>query len=84
MDSACIEASLEEVRAVQDSLPRLEREVMSTLTEDGVRVPLPARSSNTSGKWFIERAAEGEQNGCLQAGLVQRDARLPHRPGHPS
>jgi excisionase family DNA binding protein len=52
MDPARTEALLEAVRAVQDSVSRLEREIMAALAEDVRRTPLPADSSGTTNEWF--------------------------------
>jgi excisionase family DNA binding protein len=52
MNPGRTEALLEAVRAVQDSVSRLEREIMSAMAEDGRRTPPPPDSSDTTAEWF--------------------------------
>jgi excisionase family DNA binding protein len=52
MDSARTEALLEAVRAVQDSVSRLEREIMAAMAEDGRRTSPPPDSSDKTAEWF--------------------------------
>ena len=52
MDPARKEALLEAVRTVQESVSGLEREIMSALSEDGARGPLPDRSPDYRDEWL--------------------------------
>lgn len=52
MDPARLEALLETIGAVQDSVSRLEREVMAALAEDGSQAQIPAGSSDITNEWF--------------------------------
>jgi excisionase family DNA binding protein len=52
MDPARLEALLETIGAVQDSVSRLEREIMAALAEDGSQTQIPAGSSDITNEWF--------------------------------
>ena len=52
MEPSRLEALLEAVRAVQESVSGLEREIMSALAQNGVRHEPSAPSSEEAPEWF--------------------------------
>lgn len=52
MESTRVEALLEAIQAVQDSVSRLEREVMAALSEGGKQGTDSTKVSDTTDEWF--------------------------------